>query len=306
MFNYLSAFIITFVALNESCFSDELIPLFDISDDLRKLSSRNAQGKTSYGARRTEQVGDREISGVHIAVAHYEGTPKEPSIAEQIATDALTTGGSVSAHYLVCQDGRCKYLVDETMRAWHAGESYWRGMQDINSRSIGVEIVNRGYARPNCPADDSVVSVPGFRYSDWFPYSQKQVEKVADMFVEFRTRYQIEPVNFVGHSDIAPGRKQDPGPLFPWKRLHNEYCIGAWYDTLEDIDIILGTTQSSTTAKEQWMKENLAMYGYNCEETSLATVVQKFQMHFRPSNIAGSIDDETIQILYSLLSIYKA
>jgi N-acetylmuramoyl-L-alanine amidase len=126
--------------------------------------------------------------------------------ARAVAT--LTRPASqVSAHYLVVRDGRIVYMVDERLRAWHAGESYWGGNRDINSASIGIEIDNDGRE----------------------PYTEQQITALLALLADLKTRWSIPAANFLGHGDVAPGRKVDPGANFPWKRLA-ERGFGLWCD----------------------------------------------------------------------------
>lgn len=141
---------------------------------------------------------------VQFVVVHYTSANLERSLA-------LLTHGQVSSHYLIGDDasGTIYKLVDESRRAWHAGESEWMGRTWLNSSSIGIEIVNPGYS-----------DTPTGRV--WYPYSEAQVQSLVVLLKDISKRNGIEPRNIIGHSDIAPLRKLDPGPLFPWKRLADE------------------------------------------------------------------------------------
>src|SRR5690625_4279052 len=160
-----------------------------------------------------ELVIDRSIqakshdSRVGIVVLHYTATGKNASLK-------ILSEQNVSSHYLITDDPRpvVYQLVDESRRAWHAGVSEWYGRTDINAASIGVEIVN-----------------PGGSGTTWAPYSEAQIEPLITLLHDIMQRHEIAPHNLVGHSDIAPQRKVDPCPLFPWKRLADE-GLGRWYD----------------------------------------------------------------------------
>src|SRR5690348_10600615 len=130
-------------------------------------------------------------------VLHYTGMPDAEG-----ALDRLTSPeAKVSCHYLVDEDGTVYRLVDERMRAWHAGKSRWRGITDVNSASVGIEIVNPGHE---------------FGYRS-FP--EEQIDALIPLMAEIKERYGITRGNIVGHSDVAPARKRDPGELFPWEKL---------------------------------------------------------------------------------------
>ena len=148
---------------------------------------------------------------VQFVIVHYTSANLERSLA-------LLTHGQVSSHYLIGDDASATIykLVDESQRAWHAGESEWMGRTWLNSSSIGIEIVNPGFT-----------DTPTGRL--WYPYSEAQVKSLVVLLKDISKRNGIDPKNIIGHSDIAPLRKLDPGPLFPWKRLADE-GLGVWPD----------------------------------------------------------------------------
>ncbi|VEA72845.1 N-acetylmuramoyl-L-alanine amidase AmiD precursor [Serratia rubidaea] len=187
-------------------------------------------GLPGFGAGTTVDRGDYQLETLHQAqgvdqrirflVMHYT--------AEDFQTSLKTlTDEHVSAHYLLPAQPRRAHarptayqLVPEAMRAWHAGASSWRGRSQLNDTSIGIEIVNRGFSR-------------SMLFTRWQPYSAEQIALLIPLSRDIIRRYGIQPVDVVGHSDIAPQRKQDPGPLFPWQTLA-EAGIGAWPDK-EDV-----------------------------------------------------------------------
>ena len=136
-------------------------------------------------------------------ILHYTGDAD----AKRALSTLSNPIAEVSAHYLVARDGTIYYLVDEMKRAWHAGESWWGGPVDMNSASIGIELDNDGRA----------------------PYAESQITVLLELLADLRWRYGIPAVNFIGHGDIAPGRKVDPGVQFPWRRLA-ENGFGLWCD----------------------------------------------------------------------------
>jgi N-acetylmuramoyl-L-alanine amidase len=229
-------------------------------------------------------------SRIHFLVLHYTALDFEHSL------QALTAG-AVSAHYLIPEDTGKQptiyRLVDESLRAWHAGVSYWQGKTNLNDTSIGIEIVNLGYEDKE-------------EKRHWFSFHEQQMATVIALAQDIVRRYQIAPTCIVGHSDIAPGRKMDPGPLFPWKTLAQQ-GVGAWYDEhavretlklLPDKKIDIGS-----------MQKNLSVYGYNVSETGqmdqpTANALQAFQMHFRPADYSGIADQETCAILANLVKKY--
>ncbi|WP_313385984.1 N-acetylmuramoyl-L-alanine amidase [Chishuiella sp.] len=228
---------------------------------------------------------------VRFLVLHYTAINTDLSLK-------VLTQKDVSAHYLVndYDDKTINLLVDETKRAWHAGVSSWKGIDNLNFTSIGIEIVNLGNTTsPNYYA----------------PYPEYQIKKVGQLTQDIVNRYGILPTNVVGHSDIAPGRKPDPGPLFPWKQLYTEYGVGAWYD---DVDKLLFIDEypwdTTSTYFVTDVQNSLNKYGYKIPvtgimDTQTKKVIIAFQMHFRPEKYDGTIDAETWAILKALNKKYN-
>lgn len=217
----------------------------------------------------------------------------------------VLTQQSVSSHYLVNNLGNNEIyqLVDENKRAYHAGVSAWRNDKMLNDTSIGIEIVNSGF---KTDASGNKIFVP---------FDEKQIEKVAALAKDIITRYNIPPTNVLAHSDIAPTRKQDPGPLFPWKKLYDEYQIGMWYDeaTKQNFLSQLATTNFATESAVNTyifkIQTALNQLGYEIMPTGTwdannKKVVEAFQYHFRPEKYDGIVDAETWAILQALLQKY--
>jgi N-acetyl-anhydromuramyl-L-alanine amidase AmpD len=206
--------------------------------------------------------------------------------------------GEVSAHYVNSEDGEVYQLVDEGVAAFHAGVSYWSGVKNINNSSIGIEHENIGYDWLSKFPQDRAVKVPGSDHT-WCQFTKPQIEQTIILCREIIARHNIKPYNVVGHSDVACGRKSDPGPMFPWKELA-EAGIGMWYD-IREARVSEGVLDQGVS----WVQARLAEYGYDCQVTGVAddkfkNVMQAFQMHFRPTNIDGDVDLECTRILYSL------
>jgi len=190
----------------------------------------------------------------HYTVGDFESTKNQ----------FLNPAAQASAHYVVDVDGSIYQFVEEEKRAWHAGVSYFNGITDVNSNSIGIEIINPGYDINN------VAEYPAY------PYTEAQINAVIDLSKDIVNRYNIRPFCVVGHSDVAPTRKIDPGPHFPWKSLH-KHGLGLLpnYDLFTNQDI-LNTVPSSLDDQE--VRKLLAQYGY--EITDLTNTKRAFQMHF--------------------------
>ncbi len=211
----------------------------------------------------------------------------------------------VSTHYLIDEDGKITQMVPESKRAWHAGKSFWRNHTDINSNSIGIEIINPGFSEPDTnPCTTNVMlwnKNTGQLISGsnklWYSFTSKQIESLIELCTNIMHRFKISPCNVLGHSDVAPGRKVDPGPLFPWQKLAAEN-IGIWWKDLKPCPNF--STQELQT-KLQTFGYNIAITGKLDEQTT--KVVQAFQMHFQQNNISGIANEQTMQILNSLLTI---
>ena len=201
---------------------------------------------------------------VDMLVLHYTGMQSAEAALARLCDPAA----EVSAHYLVDEDGTVYRLVDEQNRAWHAGASYWRGRRDVNSRSIGIELVNPGHEF-------------GYR-----PFPAMQMAGLADLAKDILARHPIPPRNVVGHADVAPQRKQDPGELFDWAWLAAR-GIGLW-----------PSAPAEATGEIEAM---LSAWGYDTTTPQAALVA--FQRHFRPACCDGAADAETMGLLAALMAL---
>ena len=210
---------------------------------------------------------DERSLAVSMIVLHYTGM----QTAEAAIARLRDPEAKVSAHYVVAEDGTILRLVDEAKRAWHAGKSHWRAIDDVNSASVGIEIVNPGHEF-------------GYR-----PFPEQQIDALIPLLAEIKERYGITRGNIVGHSDVAPTRKQDPGELFPWGQLAKlRLALPRPMKNLMDPH---WTDAGFLLALER--------FGYDVSD-KLAAVVA-FQRRFRPELIDGEIDGECRCILLALL-----
>ncbi len=220
---------------------------------------------------------DRNGTAVDMLVLHYTDTP-DTATALDLLTDPAT---KVSAHYLVDTDGRIYALVREDRRAWHAGVASWRGVADINACSIGIELQNRGHssAGPDGPE----------------PYPDAQIAALVRLARDIRSRHDIPDHRILGHSDVAPLRKQDPGAHFPWSRLA-EAGIGLWptgtwpVQRASDAPAMSGTSQLQATLAR--IGYGVRVDGHAGEETR--AVIAAFQRHFLPDRVTGTADADTL------------
>ena len=233
-----------------------------------------------------------------LVVIHYTEGSTEQSL------QWLQKPGGPSAHYLITPEGEIHQLVAEQHRAWHAGAGHWKQFHDINSVSLGIELVNYGFDGPHVPATfsrDELVSLPGSS-KKWFPYPKVQIEALAALLRDMVNRWSIPPQNIIGHSDMAPSRKIDPGPCFPWKHIHDDFQLGAWPDMSRKLKFV--SLPLSTDNKVLWVQKHLLNYGYPM--TLSGTLDQQtqdclcaFYMHF----CADYIDDFSHQSLDHTITI---
>lgn len=231
---------------------------------------------------------------VKFIVLHYTVSDYPTSVK------ILAKKGNVSSHYLVndLPNDSIDLLVSENQRAWHAGISSWGNAVNLNDTSIGIEIVNSGYKK----IGDSMV---------FQPFPNYQIKKVISLVKNIAERYDIDPVNIIGHSDIAPLRKQDPGPAFPWEKLYKEHQLGAWYDEKDKV-YFLNMYDPDTAPYNSVLEFQKALkkYGYSVNLTGVydkntKLITRAFQWHFRPQKGDGIIDAETWAILQALNKKYR-
>ncbi len=199
---------------------------------------------------------------IDMLVIHYTGM----KTAEEAVDWLCDPASQVSAHYTIDTEGTVFAHVPETLRAWHAGVSYWAGARGLNARSIGIELAN-----------------PGHEFG-YVPFPKAQIEALVDLADGIMSRHAIPAARVLGHSDIAPARKQDPGELFPWKGLA-DFGIGIW-------------PEHSARALSLPVEQALSEIGYGVApevDVKLETVIRAFQRHFVPGRVTGEADPETLR-----------
>ncbi|MES2494374.1 MAG: N-acetylmuramoyl-L-alanine amidase [Pseudomonadota bacterium] len=204
---------------------------------------------------------------VSMVVLHYTGMRTAAEAQERMCDPAA----EVSAHYMIDEDGTVTQLVDEGKRAWHAGRSFWRGETDVNSASIGIELVNPGHEF-------------GYR-----PFPEAQIDALLPLLSDIMKRHAVPRANVVGHSDVAPARKTDPGELFPWHRLA-EHRLALPVPKLS-MRLLYDNPGAFYLALER--------FGYDITDQRAA--VSAFQRRFRPACIDGEIDGQCGALLFELL-----
>jgi len=221
----------------------------------------------------------------------------------------------VSSHYLIPEPGDQSYgksrlriyqLVDESRRAWHAGTSYWAGKTGLNDQSIGIELVNRTWCHASEEGVDAYTGGPD-RLCFYPDFADGQIALLTELLDKILERHpDVKPTHIIGHSDIAPDRKIDPGPRFPWQRLAS-LGYGAWYD--EETVIRYWEQFRAEPLPLINVQKALAAYGYDIEATGeddeqTRNVVRAFQLHFQPYAVTREISRETVAILFALLDKY--
>lgn len=229
----------------------------------------------------------RPGGSVDIIILHYTGMATGSAARDLLCNPA----SKVSSHYFVDEDGTVTQLVAEARRAYHAGVSSWQDTTDINSRSIGIEIVNGGH---------------DFGYPDFPP---RQIDAVIRLCQDIQTRWPIPQANVLAHSDVAPSRKRDPGEKFPWATLHRA-GVGHWIEP-EPVSDGVSFRIDDTGHGVGKLQASLRSYGYGIGVTKIfdeATrdVVIAFQRHFRPQRVDGVADASTVKTLERLLDVRRA
>jgi len=209
-------------------------------------------------------------------VLHYTGMKSGNAALLRLRDPA----SKVSAHYMIEEDGRVFILVDESRRAWHAGESFWQGVTDINSASVGIELVNPGHQN-------------GYR-----PFPDAQIAALKKLLHEIVTRHRMDAKSCIlGHSDIAPGRKEDPGELFPWENLAKD-GLGLWPK-------VLPADYGTGDPEDGEVQKLLMKVGYRCPDTKAydretRAALIAFQRRFEPDMLTGTPEKETVARLRAL------
>ncbi len=226
---------------------------------------------------------NERLHPLDMLVLHYTGMKDGPSALARMRDPE----SQVSAHYMVEEDGTVFALVSEDKRAWQAGRSWWRGDEDLNSRSIGIEIVNGGHD----------FGLP--------PFPDVQIEAVITLCQGILSRRPIPQNRVVAHSDIAPERKEDPGERFPWKRLA-EAGVGLWpAPSRPEPWMMHGASPGDAGVTVERLQQDLAAIGYKISITgsfdeATAAVVRAFQRRWRPMRVNGEGDAETVTLVHAV------
>ena len=223
----------------------------------------------------------RSLNSIKIIVIHYTGMQSERESIQKLCNSS----SRVSSHYLINRNGKVFSLVHDSHVAWHAGKSCWGKYQNLNKNSIGIELVNKGHQ---------------FGYTS---FKKKQIASLIELCIRLIKKYKIKKRNIIGHSDIAPLRKIDPGEKFPWKYLAKNK-VGIWHDY--EFSLLRKFRKKKFLTKQNKRKfvKNLNKIGY-CfsanDKPFLIKAIKAFQRHFRKELIDGFLDQECLMIAQNLI-----
>jgi len=218
----------------------------------------------------------RSYRDIKFVIIHYTGMQSEIESIKRL----INPKSKVSCHYLINRNGRVIQLVKDTRVAWHAGKSKWKKFINLNNNSLGIELVNKGHE---------------YGYQN---FSNKQIKSLIRLCKKLKKKYFIKKENFLGHSDIAPLRKNDPGKKFPWKSLSN-HNIGRWYKKRSNYDLVLKKKNESQFFKNLY-KIGYRYFNINKRNSDDKKIIKSFQRHYLPSNVTGRLDQKTFIISHFL------
>jgi N-acetylmuramoyl-L-alanine amidase len=229
------------------------------------------------------EVKKRKLNQIKFIIFHYTGMKKESEAIERLTN----IKSKVSSHYLIKNNGEIVIMVPDLYEAWHAGVSSWKNLKSLNKNSVGIEISNPGH---------------NFSYKK---FSKKQIQSIRKLSKFLIKKYKINPKNILGHSDIAPIRKKDPGEKFPWKYL-SEFGIGKWH-SLSQKTLIKNRRKKISQVDKKKFYQNLSKIGYSIKSSNkikkdkfFIFIVSAFQRRFRQELINGKIDQECLLISQNL------
>ena len=219
----------------------------------------------------------RMRKNIKFIIIHYTGMQSEIESIKRLKDPS----SKVSCHYLINRKGEIIQMVKDSYIAWHAGKSKWKNYNNLNSYSIGIELINKGH---------------DFGYQN---YSINQIKSLINLCKILKKKYSIKKENFLGHSDIAPLRKTDPGEKFPWKKL-SKHEFGNWYKTKKRLKF-----KKNKIVRSEFFK-NLHKLGYRYfnifkeRKKKEIKIIKSFQLHYLPNHITGKLDQKTFKISHYL------
>ena len=213
---------------------------------------------------------------IKFVIIHYTGMQSEIESIKKLKNPKA----KVSCHYLINRDGKIVQMVKDINIAWHAGKSKWKKFTNLNKNSLGIELVNKGHQH-------------GYQN-----FSLRQVASLIDLCKKLKKKYFIKKENFLGHSDIAPLRKKDPGEKFPWKKL-STYNLGKWYKK-NQFNFLKRKKKVETLFFKNIKKIGYRYFNVHKRSKRDKNVVRSFQQHYLPTNVTGRVDEKTYEISHFL------
>ena len=241
---------------------------------------QNMIEKTLYSPNSSKKI--RKIKDIKFIILHYTGMQSKIVSIKRL----LNSKHKVSCHFLIDRDGQIIKMVDENKIAWHAGKSKWKNFTDLNKNSIGIELVNKGHE---------------FGYEK---FTKIQIEKLVIICKYLKKKYKIKNSNILGHSDIAPLRKKDPGENFPWLRLYKNN-VGIWHKNLNSKKIKFNKETLVKLFYRNLYKIGYRYFSLKIKNKNRKKVVKAFQRRFNPNFISGKIDQNTYKICENLAKYSK-
>ena len=236
--------------------------------------------QTSYSENFSKKL--RKNRDIKVIVIHYTGMQSKIESIKKL----MNPKHKVSAHYLIDRKGKILRMVDDNKIAWHAGKSKWKNYNNLNKYSIGIELVNKGHE---------------FGYEK---FTILQVNNLIKLCQNLKKKYKIKNSNIVGHSDIAPLRKQDPGEKFPWQKLQKNK-IGVWYKKLHSNSVNLNDKKIIKLFFTNLFKIGYRYFDKNRRTKKDTYLVEAFQRRFLPNKVTGKIDEKTFKISHFLAKQIK-
>ena len=218
----------------------------------------------------------RSLKDIKFIIIHYTGMQSEVAAMKRLKN----LKSKVSCHYLINRKGKVIRMVDETYIAWHAGKSRWKNFVNLNKNSLGIELVNKGHQ---------------FGYQ---AFSNQQIKSLISLCKVLKKKFSIKKENFLGHSDIAPLRKSDPGEKFPWKKL-NLHGLGKWYKK-NNSNIKVNPSKIESLFFKNLKKLGFNYFSIHKKSSNDKKIIKSFQMHYLPNNVTGKIDQKTYKISHFL------
>ena len=218
----------------------------------------------------------RKIKDIKFVIIHYTGMQSEIESIDRLKNPK----SKVSCHYLINRRGIITRMVEDKNLAWHAGKSKWKNYKNLNSKSIGIELVNRGHKL-------------GYE-----KFSKSQIQSLISLCKNLKKKYNVKSENFLGHSDIAPLRKIDPGEKFPWKKL-SKHKIGNWYQE-KKVKIKIHSNKTEFNFFKNLRILGFQYFSFKKRNLNDKKIIKSFQSHYYPNNVSGKIDQKTFNISHFL------